>query len=85
MTTIRNLRKDQATVMDRMEADSRKLRLHEVIPTETRLTITNRQSLQDVKILHLNIYHLKPVTHIQKMQDIREILMRNPARRMPTR
>ncbi|MFR0897920.1 MAG: hypothetical protein ACLSG4_00275, partial [Anaerobutyricum sp.] len=84
-TTIRNLRKDQATVMDRMEADSRKLRLHEVIPTETRLTITNRQSLQDVKILHLNIYHLKPVTHIQRMQDTREIPMRNPARRMLTR
>ena len=66
-------------------ADSRKLRLHEVIPTETRLTITNRQSLQDVKILHLNIYHLKPVTHIQRMQDTREIPMRNPARRMLTR
>ena len=55
------------------------------IPTETGLTITNRQSLQDVKILHLNIYHLKHVTHIQRMQDTREIPMRNPARRMLTR
>ena len=84
-TLTRSLRKSQVTVMDRMETDSRKLKFNEVIPTEAMLTITNRQSLQDVKILHLNIYHLKPVTHIQKMQDIREILMRNPARRMPTR
>jgi len=84
-TLTRSLRKNQVTVMDRIETDSQKPRLHEVIPTEARLTITNHQSLQDVKILHLNIHHLKPVTHIQKMQDTREIPMRNPARRMLSR
>ena len=41
---IRSLRKAQVTVMDRMETDSRKLKLHEVISTETRLTITNSQN-----------------------------------------
>ena len=84
-TLTRSLRKNQVTVMDRMETDSQKLRLHEVIPPEARLTITSRQSLQDVKILHLNTHQLRTVTRIQRMQDTREIPMRNPARRMLTR
>ena len=84
-TLTRSLRKSQVTVMDRMETDSRKLKFNEVIPTEAMLTITNRQSLQDVKILHLNIHQLRTVTHIQRMQDTREIPMRNPARRMLSR
>ena len=84
-TLTRSLRKNQVTVMDRIETDSQKLRLHEVIPTEARLTITNHQSLQDVKILHLNIHQLRTVIHTQRMQDTREIPMRNPARRMLSR
>ena len=84
-TLTRSLRKSQVTVMDRMETDSRKLKFHEVIPSEAMLTITNRQSLQDVKILHLNIHQLRTVIHTQRMQDTREIPMRNPARRMLSR